>query len=116
PIRTDSIRTVPIQTEDAAFYQENGFLIVRDALSGQEVQELRDEATRVCRGELGEIRGWVPSEPGDSDDDILRRYLCIHFPHKISATMSNYLGHPAIVDVLTKVIGPNVKCMQSMLF
>ena len=30
--------------------------------------------------------------------------------------MDGYLALPAIVDVLTKVIGPNVKCMQSMLF
>jgi ectoine hydroxylase-related dioxygenase (phytanoyl-CoA dioxygenase family) len=30
--------------------------------------------------------------------------------------MLGYLGHPAIAEVLTRVIGPNVKCMQSMLF
>jgi ectoine hydroxylase-related dioxygenase (phytanoyl-CoA dioxygenase family) len=113
---SDPVRTVPLQPEDAAFYHENGFVIVRDALSPDELQELRDEATRVCRGELGDIRGWIPNEPDDTDDDILRRYLCIHFPHKISATMTSYLSHPAIVDVMTKVIGPNVKCMQSMLF
>ena len=109
------VRTVPIQAEDVAFYQENGFLIVRDALSKEELEQLRNETTRVCRGELSEIRGWIPTEPDDTDDDILRRYLCIHFPHKVSEIMANFLGHPAIVDVLTKVISPNVKCMQSML-
>jgi ectoine hydroxylase-related dioxygenase (phytanoyl-CoA dioxygenase family) len=30
--------------------------------------------------------------------------------------MYRMLAHPAIVEVLTGVIGPNVKCMQSMLF
>ena len=30
--------------------------------------------------------------------------------------MTDHLAHPTIVDVLTKVIGPDVKCMQSMLF
>jgi len=30
--------------------------------------------------------------------------------------MRRHLSHPAQVDVLTRIIGPNVKCMQSMLF
>ena len=30
--------------------------------------------------------------------------------------MVDFLAHPTIVDVLTRTIGPNVKCMQSMLF
>ena len=30
--------------------------------------------------------------------------------------MRRMLAHPVIVDVLTRIIGPNVKCMQSMLF
>jgi phytanoyl-CoA hydroxylase len=100
----------------AEFYHENGYLIMPDALSPQEVDELRQEAVRVCRGDLGEIRGVTPADPGESDDDVLRRYLCIHFPHKLSDVMLRYLGHPAIVDILTTVIGPDVKCMQSMLF
>jgi ectoine hydroxylase-related dioxygenase (phytanoyl-CoA dioxygenase family) len=30
--------------------------------------------------------------------------------------MAHHLAHPVVVDVLTKIISPNVKCMQSMLF
>ena len=53
---------------------------------------------------------------GESDADVLRRYLCIHFPHKISDVMLKYLATPSMIDVLTEIIGPDVKCMQSMLF
>ena len=49
-------------------------------------------------------------------EELISHFLCIHHPHKISATFERYLAHPAIVAALTKVIGPNVKCMQSMLF
>lgn len=102
--------------QTAAFYATNGYLIVPDALTQTEIDELRAETTRICRGEAGEIRGVAPAAPSDSDADVLRRYLCIHFPHKLSTLMYRYLMHPVIVDVLTQVIGPNVKCMQSMLF
>ncbi len=100
----------------ASFYAENGYFVLPGALSAAEVEELRAETLAICRGERGEIQGSEPHAPEESDEDILRRYLCIHFPHKISQVMLHYLAHPAIVDVLTQVIGPNVKCMQSMLF
>src|SRR5690606_31132840 len=76
----------------------------------------RTETTAICRGHLGEIRGVIPADPGEPEEEVLRRYLCIHFPHKLSPVMKKYLAHSAIVETLTKVIGPNVKCMQSMLF
>jgi phytanoyl-CoA hydroxylase len=94
----------------------DGYLVVPDALSAAELAELRAEAVRICRGELGEIPGVVPAGPEDGDDDVLSRYLCIHHPTKASLVARSYLAHPAIVDVLRAVIGPNVKCMQSMLF
>ena len=98
------------------FYHENGYLVVTDALSAQELEELRAEATSICRSERGEVQGFVPGVAGESEEDTLRRYLCIHFPHKLSQTMLGYLSTPSMVKVLTEIIGPNVKCMQSMLF
>jgi len=99
-----------------AFYQAQGYLIVENALSPAELAEVRAETTRICRGEAGEVRGVTPAAADETDDDVLRQYLCIHFPHKVSPTMLRYLAHPLMRDVLTGVIGPNVKCMQSMLF
>jgi phytanoyl-CoA hydroxylase len=97
-------------------FQRDGYVVLRDALSVAEVQALRDEAVRICRGERGAIEGLGPPEAGVADDDVVRRYLCIHFPHKLSERMRGMLAHPAIVDALTRIIGPNVKAMQSMLF
>lgn len=108
--------TSPASSDLKAFYEENGYLIVADALTPGEVDELRQETTGLCRGQLGEVRGVTPADPDESDDDVLRRYLCIHFPHKLSPVMKHYLAQRVMVDVLTQIIGPNVKCMQSMLF
>ncbi len=106
----------PIPPEAVSFYHENGFLIVENALTRGEIDEINHEAARICRGEYGDFRGMVPSEPGDTAAEVLNRYLCIHFPDRCSPVMAKSLAHPSQIDVLTKIIGPNVKCMQSMLF
>jgi phytanoyl-CoA hydroxylase len=89
------------------------------------VAAVNTEALRLCRGDYGDVRyGWsdkpedAAGEPGESlsDEEVLRRYLCIHYPHKVSQPAREALEHPRIVDALVKVIGPNVKAMQSMLF
>jgi ectoine hydroxylase-related dioxygenase (phytanoyl-CoA dioxygenase family) len=102
--------------EATTFYRENGFLVIEDALSSDEVNALNRETVAICRGERGDVRGTIPAAPDETDEEVLRRILCIHFPHKISSLMRNAVIHPSEVSVLTQVIGPNVKCMQSMLF
>lgn len=105
-----------ISTDAADFFRENGFLIVENALTEAEVAELNDDAVKITRGGYGEYGGWQGPHDGQTDDEVLRQYLCIHQAHKFSPTMKRYLAHRVMVDVLSRVIGPNVKCMQSMLF
>ncbi|TVR48157.1 MAG: phytanoyl-CoA dioxygenase family protein [Puniceicoccaceae bacterium] len=106
----------PLNEAAEVFYRENGFLVVESAFTAEEVEALNRETTRICRGEAGEVRGLEPGADGLSDEEVLRRYVCIHFPHKLSPLMLETIGHPAIRDTLVRVIGPDVKCMQSMLF
>lgn len=102
--------------EIVRFWEQNGYYVVENALSMEQVEELRAETARICAGEAGDVRGATPRKAGESDDELLQRFLCIHFPHKISNLMHDALSHPAVVEVLTSVIGPDVKAMQSMLF
>ena len=98
-------------------YDRNGFMIVRGGYSEADIQEVLAEAVRICRGSYGEFFGLVPAQPGETDDDVLIRHLCIHYPHKVSQVIHRHLSHPAVVDALLAAIGsPNVKCLQSMLF
>jgi ectoine hydroxylase-related dioxygenase (phytanoyl-CoA dioxygenase family) len=46
----------------------------------------------------------------------LKKYVAIHFPHKISPLIYASLSHKKIIDVLVNIVSPNIKCMQSMLF
>ncbi len=98
------------------FYRDNGFLVLEEGLTSEEVDAINAETTLLCRNEAGQIKNIPIAEPTESEEAVLKRVLCIHFPHKLSPLMFKTLAHPAIVDVLTRVVSPNVKCMQSMLF
>jgi ectoine hydroxylase-related dioxygenase (phytanoyl-CoA dioxygenase family) len=99
-----------------ARYQRDGYVVLADALTAAEVRALRDEAVRICRGERGAVDGVEPSVADGPDELVVRRYLCIHFPHKLSALMRGMLAHPVVVNALTRLVGPDIKAMQSMLF
>src|SRR5688500_19191945 len=100
-------REAPVAAK-AAFYKDYGFLAVEDALSQDEVAALNRDAAKICRGDYGMFTGLKPAAPGETDDDVLQRHLCIHFPHKMSPVMRSVMGHPSVVEVLTASIGPNI--------
>ena len=103
-------------SELARRYHRDGYAVLAAALSAGEVLALREEAVRICRGELGMVDGVQRAAAGEPDELVVRRYLCIHFPHKLSELMRGTLAHPVVLDALRQLIGPNVKAMQSMLF
>ena len=58
--------------ECASFFQENGYYVYENALSIDEVEELRQETTRICRGDAGKVRGLEATE-GLATEEMLRR-------------------------------------------
>ena len=105
-----------LSEENVAFYKSYGFLIAPGLLSETEIAELRGETAAIFRGERGYVDGMLPVQEDESDSDVLKKYVAIHFPHKISNVLHGYLFNRRIVDVLTRIVSRNIKCMQSMLF
>ena len=105
-----------ITNQQVTFYEEYGYLIGENLLTAAEIQALRDESVAIFRGERGDIPGVLPPTPGATPSETLRKYIAVHFPHKISPLVRDYLAHPKITPVLQALLSPNVKCMQSMLF
>jgi len=108
--------TSQLSEPDFESYRENGYFIAEGALTLSEIDDIRNDAVSICRGTYGPVPGIEEPEPGETDDQIIAKYICIHHPQKKSGVIAKYLAHPAIVGPLTSVIGPNVKCTQSMLF
>ena len=105
-----------LSKENMTFYAEYGYLVASGLLSNEEVSGLKKETAAIFRGKRGYIDGILGVDANESDSDVLKKYVAMHFPHKISTKIYASLSHEKIVDVLIKIIGPNVKCMQSMLF
>jgi phytanoyl-CoA hydroxylase len=97
-------------------YDRRGYLIIPDLLGPALLAAARAESLAICRGDRGDVDGLVPAGKVDDDSAVLRRYLCIHFPHKISSLARDIARRASVVETLTEIIGPNVKMMQSMLF
>jgi phytanoyl-CoA hydroxylase len=122
-VRVDSGARAALSTADPAIwrragarYRRDGFVVLPRVFSASQIRKLRAETAAICRGERGGVRGAVNRPASESDDAVIRRYLCIHHPHKLSRTMRKAIAHADIVNTLGAAIGPNVKCMQSMLF
>ncbi|SEL62571.1 Phytanoyl-CoA dioxygenase (PhyH) [Chitinophaga rupis] len=105
-----------ITPENIKQYQEQGYLVVPNLLSQTEIANLKKETAAIFRGQRGHIEGMVDVDDNEPDEEVLKKYVAIHFPHKISKVIHNSLFHRNIVDILTKIVSPNMKCMQSMLF
>lgn len=111
-----------IDADQVGFFIANGYLVVPNLMSGDELQELQDDLIAVARGTYpGE--GIDPAAPGDSDEVVLQRILCIHQPHFISPVIGKYVRHPKICGILSQTTAAHlpywdgsVKCMQSMYF
>jgi phytanoyl-CoA hydroxylase len=116
PGRPPGYFDLPLGPEAPEFFRENGFLVVENALNESELEALRSETLAIAKGERGDVRGATELTGRETDEEVLAGVLCIHFPHKLSEVMLDAVKQPAAIEALTAVIGPNVKCMQSMLF
>ena len=104
-----------IKKKNISFYHDNGYLIVPDLVSPENIAALKKETVDIFRGNRGKIDGLLDVN-NETDEEVLKKYVAIHFPHKISPLIKKFLSHKNITKVLSKIVSPNVKCMQSMLF
>ncbi len=110
--------------EQAAHYVRHGFLVVENLFGTEEVEELNADLIKLARGGYP-CASLQPVSAQLSDDEAMRRILCIHMPHYLSPVIRRYTTHPAVAEVLGRIVGAHlrdglwdgaVKCMQSMFF
>ena len=111
-----------VTDDQVRFFVENGYLVVPDLMTDDEIMELRQETVDLARGKY-ECETLKPLPETMSDDEAIRNILCIHQPHYISPVSEKYVKHPKICGALSQITAAHlphwdgsVKCMQSMLF
>lgn len=97
------------------FYRENGYLVCPGLVSPDEIETLKRDAADIAKGKYP-CENLAPLPRDMPDDEVLRNILCIHQVHYISPIMLEFVKHRGMAEVLARLIGPDVKCMQSMLF
>ena len=60
-------------------YERDGYLIVNNVFSSKEVSALSSEIAAVARGELGDVKGLLPSKKEDTDENITSKVCGDHF-------------------------------------
>jgi hypothetical protein len=106
-----------IAAGDVAAYVRDGFVVVPHVFDAHELAALRAESLALCRGAFGAIRGFVPPDPGADDATTMGRYMVGVMPHKLDGSLfAREVGNPRIVDVVTRLIGPDVKAVHSQIF
>lgn len=112
---------IVLTEEQKAFYEENGFLIVRDVLSPEDVALYRARAREIALGDYPKdiekrrivrdvkvAKGeFVPKDPEDGIWKLLN-------PDRFDKVFHDYAYHPRVLDVLEGLIGPDIKSFLTM--
>lgn len=102
--------------EQISFFNENGYLVVEDAVSAEQLEALRDdfagwvEESRSHSEAWGEMVNGKPRfdvETGHNEEKpALRR---INAPHEVSDSYFNAMADSGMTDMVADLIGPDVK-------
>jgi phytanoyl-CoA hydroxylase len=96
-------------------YQRDGFIAIDGLVGSNDLAAVRSEAVGIIRGERGPVHG-AELTGGRSDEALLGDVLAIHHPHKLSKIVTALMAHEGIVEILKRLIGHDIKAMQTMLF
>jgi phytanoyl-CoA hydroxylase len=104
-----------ITHDDVAFYQEQGYLIVADVLAESELDVIRQELAELIDKASGVTQNDVVYDLEDGHTSAAPRVRRIKDPHTVMPSVASLVRHPAMLEVLTKLIGPGVRFQTSKL-
>ena len=82
------VKGAKVSTANIDFYKEYGYLVAEQLLTDDEIDELRIETAEIFKGSRGQVDGMVDPQ-NLTNEEILKKYVAIHFPHKISAVIKH---------------------------
>ena len=96
-------------------FHEEGFLVYKNMLSGEQVQEILDTFMEIHRN--GPIEPYFrPLSAEESGGDILKQYPRVMHPHRFNETARKYMLYPGIMAALGDLLGEEALAAQSMYY
>lgn len=100
-----------IKPKDVQFYNENGYLLVKNVFNSEQVEEMRGALERIieraAKGNKDDNHAWQGDflPPEELKKLVLKGFHDVHYH---DASFAKAVMHSNMVDVLKKLIGPNV--------
>jgi len=103
-------------------FEGNGYLVIRNLLTQEEVRTVRQRADLIAAGEATHVpQQWIQEEPAirrgevvaNSKRDAVRKLWHL-VPH--DEVMRAHATNPKIVDVIVDLLGPDIKLYGDQLF
>lgn len=112
-----------VSPQQVQSFHDEGYLVVENLFTEEECAELKEHAWKTVEGTvpLDDSNGmWMEQAAIDKgliqEDENRPEYLFKigHRMHITESVFNKYTVHPNMVSVLQQLIGPDVKCIQSM--
>ena len=111
-----------LTSDSIRHYREQGYLVVENLFTPNECQEINRHAEDVVMGRIPlPDRTGIWMEPAAEERELVKennRYDYLfkigHQMHITDPVFQRYAVHPRLADILEALIGPDIKCVQSM--
>ena len=98
-----------ISEQDVAFYNENGYLVVQNVLTNEEIRNLRRVTEEFVENARQVTEHNEVYDLEDSHSSAEPRVRRIKTPHAHHETYARMVAHPNILAVLQRLWGPSVR-------
>lgn len=100
---------------DLAAYREHGYVVVPNVLSATELGAIRRELADVVAKAAGLTENDDVYDLEDSHSPASPRVRRIKEPHAVMPTVAALVRHPRMIEILTQLIGPDIRFQTSKL-
>jgi ectoine hydroxylase-related dioxygenase (phytanoyl-CoA dioxygenase family) len=105
-----------LSAEEQAFYEREGYLIVRGLFDPAELRELRDFFDGLAAKGEPIANHWWPSEEDPSKPNPLAKYPRVMMPHRFHAKSKEVLLDPRVRDILRTLLHDEPLAAQTMFY
>ena len=104
-----------INASDVQFYRDNGYLVVPNVLRPQQLQDLRTDLEDIVSKAAQVVENDSTYDLESTHTRQHPRVRRIKLPHRVMPSVKALMRDPALVNILTALMGPGVRFQTSKL-